>query len=187
MSKELLTELNTFRATEGKEPFADWRKARHMPMLEAYRINYAVAIDSVSLSDNFEMSEGERANQVGRESADIARDEAMFETKIVGATPDMEPGVCTAQVDTVKVDEKGKVTVTAKVIKPTEDKIPSYKTMPRHVKSTVEKPFNLVHSFLDANPTLTRKQAVAALVEQGVNFYTARTQYQRWFSKNKKD
>lgn len=33
----LLIELNAFRAAEGKAPYADFRVARHMPMLIEYR------------------------------------------------------------------------------------------------------------------------------------------------------
>jgi len=43
-----------------------------------------------------------------------------------------------------------------------------------------------IHAFLDANPDLTRKQAMVALIEgYGVANYTARTQYQKWYSKGK--
>lgn len=62
-------------------------------------------------------------------------------------------------------------------------KTPSYKMMYSREHSRVESPFKIVHAFLDANPTMKRKNAIAALVAQGVNFSTARTQYQRWFSK----
>jgi hypothetical protein len=64
-------------------------------------------------------------------------------------------------------------------------KAPSYKAMYSREHSRIENPFNVVHSFLDANPNLKRKNAIAALVDKGVNFSTARTQYQRWFSKRK--
>lgn len=63
------------------------------------------------------------------------------------------------------------------------EKVPAYKTMYSREHSRVESPFKVVHSFLDANPDMKRKAAIAALVAQGVNFSTARTQYQRWFSK----
>jgi hypothetical protein len=62
-------------------------------------------------------------------------------------------------------------------------KLPTYKQIATYKKSTIEKPVDFVHSYLDANPEMTRKQAVSALVAQGVNYSTARTQYQRWFSK----
>lgn len=51
--------------------------------------------------------------------------------------------------------------------------------------STIVKPVDFVHAFLDAAPDLGRKQAIIALVEAGINYATARTQYQRWFTKRK--
>lgn len=125
MNNELLNELNTFRATEGKTPFADWRKARHMPMLEAYRAEAQV-------------------------EKDVAED-----------------------VEVVNDEDAAK--------------IPSYKELARTslAVSTVAKPVELVRTFLSANPQLDRKAAVAALVGMGVNFSTARTQYQKWYTANK--
>jgi hypothetical protein len=38
-----------------------------------------------------------------------------------------------------------------------------------------------------AQPELTRKEAIAAAVAKGVAFYTARTQYQKWFQASKAD
>lgn len=69
-----------------------------------------------------------------------------------------------------------------------EPKPLSYKHLARKApaKSGVGTPVQFVHQFLAANPTLTRKQAMAALVDAGVNFSTARTQYQKWFTANKK-
>lgn len=78
----------------------------------------------------------------------------------------------------------------AKAIKPKKEKgpkdpTPAYKRMVHYVKSTIENPVQFVHSFLDSNPDMKRKAAVATLVEQGINFSTARTQYQRWFTAHK--
>lgn len=112
-----LATLNNYRAAEGKTPFADWRNARHMPMLEAY----------------------------------IAAEAA------------------------------------AKAAKTEAGKLPSYKEFARYEKSLKEKPLAFIHAFLSENPTLTRKQAVHALVsDHGINYSTARTQYQRWFVANKR-
>lgn len=167
MSKILLNELNAFRAIDGKEALKDWRNARHMPMLEAYRADEvavkAVAIDA-EIADDFEASEAELAAQVGRQSADLARDEQL--------------------VEAVR-DDKKEVAPVAKVETKQGD-VPSYKNMVRHEKSTIEKPLATIHAFLDANVGMKRKDAIAVLVEQGINFYTARTQYQRWFT-NKKE
>jgi len=61
----------------------------------------------------------------------------------------------------------------------------SYKHLARKApaKSAVGTPVEFVHQFLTANPQLKRKEAIAALVDAGVNFSTARTQYQKWFAK----
>lgn len=133
MNNELLNELNTFRATEGKEPFKDWRKARHMPMLEEYRSEADVA---------------------------AAIEDACEEVEVLDSLTEVE-------VEVVKVA--------------------SYKELARASAptSTVVKPVELVRTFLSANPQLDRKAAVAALVGMGVNFSTARTQYQKWYTANK--
>lgn len=68
------------------------------------------------------------------------------------------------------------------------EKLPAYKVLARQsgATSAIEKPVEFVHSFLTANPGMKRKEAVAALVGAGVNYSTARTQYQKWFTANKK-
>lgn len=67
------------------------------------------------------------------------------------------------------------------------EKLPSYKEFARYDKSSVDKPVAFIHQFLSQHPTLTRKQAVHALVsDHGINYSTARTQYQRWFVANKR-
>lgn len=66
-------------------------------------------------------------------------------------------------------------------------KTKSYKQVAHYGKSTVDKPVGFIHQFLSDNPGMTRKEAVIALTEgYGVNYSTARTQYQRWYSANKK-
>lgn len=62
------------------------------------------------------------------------------------------------------------------------DKVPAYKQFMNNTRSTIMKPVEFVHAFLDANPELTRKAAVHALVEKGINYSTARTQFQRHFA-----
>jgi hypothetical protein len=66
-------------------------------------------------------------------------------------------------------------------------KLPAYKVLARMSgsTSTVAKPVEIVHSFCDQNAHLSRKEAVAALVEMGINYSTARTQYQKWFTARK--
>jgi hypothetical protein len=48
-------------------------------------------------------------------------------------------------------------------------------------KSEVKGAVQVCHDFYNANPDLRRKDAVAGAVALGVAFYTARTQYQKWF------
>lgn len=42
-----------------------------------------------------------------------------------------------------------------------------------------------VWQICDANPGMSRKLVIAACVEAGINYGTARTQYQRWFTAKK--
>lgn len=122
-----LAMLNDYRAAEGKAPFADWRNARHMPMLTAYR------------------------------EAAIARQDAEEAARKAAASA--EP----------------------------KSKQPAYKVLARQSEATssVDNPVAFVHAFCSANPGMTRKETVAALVAQGVNYSTARTQYQKWFTAQK--
>lgn len=131
-----LLALNTFRAIENLPAFADYRKARHEPMLVAFEGEYADAALSI---------------------ADAIADAAALAAK---------------------------ANETTEVV--TEVKAPrvTYKTLPHFVPSTVESPVAFVHGFLNANADMTRKNAVASLVnDHGVNYATARTQYQRWYAK----
>lgn len=127
-----LAMLNDYRAAEGKAPFADWRNARHMPMLTAYR-------------------EAAIARQDAEAAAKLAKDIAEQ-----NAAP--------------------------------KSKQPAYKVLARQSEATssVDNPVAFVHSFCDAHPEMSRKETVAALVAQGVNYSTARTQYQKWFAKKAK-
>jgi hypothetical protein len=52
-------------------------------------------------------------------------------------------------------------------------------------KSTVEGAVSLSHSIFDANPDARRKDAIQLAVDAGITFYTARTQYQKWFKARK--
>lgn len=133
-----LTALNAVRAKDGLAPLADWRNARHQPMLDEY---------------------------LAKERSAAAYAEAVAYAEAAAA-----------------IIMKAKK---AKKEKGPKDPTPAYKRMAHYVKSAIENPVQFVHSFLDANPGMKRKAAVAALVEQGVNFSTARTQYQRWFTARK--
>jgi hypothetical protein len=50
-------------------------------------------------------------------------------------------------------------------------------------KSTVDGAVALSHSIYEANPDARRKDAIQLAVDAGVAFYTARTQYQKWFKR----
>lgn len=169
---ELLAELNAFRANEGKAAFADWRPARHIPMLETYR--------AAKPADNFEATTEELAAQQVRPA-----DEVVVETEV---KPQVDI-LAKLQAENEKANEKivaRKEDKPAKVAKEKAPKGKSYKEAARYDKSAIESPVKFVHSFLDANPGLSRKDAVIALTEQhGVNYSTARTQYQKWFSARK--
>lgn len=64
-------------------------------------------------------------------------------------------------------------------------KIPSYKMMYGTSKSAIDTPVKFIHDFLNAHPDLKRKAAIYELTSRGINFSTARTQYQRWYSERK--
>lgn len=65
-------------------------------------------------------------------------------------------------------------------------KLPSYKSIPHRAHSLIESPVAFVHGFLNANPGMTRKAAVIALTQvHGINYSTARTQFQKWFKAQK--
>jgi len=53
-------------------------------------------------------------------------------------------------------------------------------------KSTTGKPCKLVWDIADANPGMARKDVIAKAVASGVATNTARTQYQAWYTLNKK-
>lgn len=66
---------------------------------------------------------------------------------------------------------------------------PAKKTAAKSDKSTAERPCKKVWFIADdmiqANPQVARKAVLAACVEAGVAFYTARTQYQQWLGVRK--
>lgn len=163
---ERLARLNVFRVAEGKAPFAEWRNARHTPMLNEYLAAQAAAF----------VEDEERADPAGpgtnADAPVIALD--------LGAVHENALDVVNANpADLVLPGSDESVEVAPKA------KAPSYKDFANYDKSSVVKPVEFVHGFLDANPGLSRKAAVQALVEAGVNYSTARTQYQRWFTARK--
>lgn len=52
----------------------------------------------------------------------------------------------------------------------------------RNTTSTVENPVRAMWDLCDAMTGSKRKDVIAAAVEQGINYYTARTQYQLWLT-----
>ena len=52
-------------------------------------------------------------------------------------------------------------------------------------KSTVDGAVALSHEIYNANPDARRKDAIQLAVDAGIAFYTARTQYQKWFKAQK--
>lgn len=170
MTNVLLNELNAFRATENLAPFADWRKARHMPMLEAYRA--AMVQDAAAEADEMEGDEPDAL--IVLPNGETVRESEIEEyegTDTHGEEAPVDVAPAAHEANAVAVE-----------------KLPAYKVLARQsgATSAIEKPVEFVHSFLTANPDMKRKAAVAALVEAGVNYSTARTQYQKWFTANKK-
>jgi hypothetical protein len=151
MSASNLELLNSFREADGKAPFADWRKARHQPMLDAYMAAQIA-----------ETPTGEEDEEEGDEP------DALLIDPVSGAM---------ARESAVKAED----------VAPTAEKLPAYKVLANKSgkKSTIEKPVEFIHAWLDENSDVTRKAAVATLVGFGVNYATARTQYQRWFKARK--
>lgn len=161
--------LNFHRASEGKAPIADWRPARHQPMLDAYRVAMTLRTLNIFLERDGAAPvtvwvEAEHRPMLDAFERGIAEQEAAEQEAAEEAVAEE----AAAEVETPKA--------------------PSYKALASAsvARSTIEKPVDFIHAYLTANPTLKRKQAIAALVEQGVNYSTARTQYQRWFSKGAK-
>lgn len=52
-------------------------------------------------------------------------------------------------------------------------------------KSTVDGAVAMSHEIYNANPDARRKDAIQLAVDAGIAFYTARTQYQKWFKAQK--
>ncbi len=172
VNKVLLAKLNAFRAANGLAPIAAWRQARHQPMLDAY-----------NAAPQFEASTEELASQEGRPSTEeVTSDEPdalviTEEGELVRESDLTEKEAATLPGAKADAEDAAVVTGSAKT--------PAYKDFANYDRSRIMKPVDFVHSFLDANPDLPRKAAVQKLVEAGVNYSTARTQYQRWFAKRK--
>ena len=64
------------------------------------------------------------------------------------------------------------------------DTTPAHKVFKSFDRSTRMSPVAYVHEFLSSHATMKRKEAIFALTQKGINYSTARTQYQRWFANN---
>lgn len=204
-----LIALNSFRNAEGLAPFADFRKNRHAFVLERFEDEYEVAAmnliadladenpdttgEMIARSSNESFAEeGENLfnDAVADEQANAAIDDNNESEDSMDDVPDAlliddETGETVRESEYVaSQEEQAKIEAVEQISHMT--KLPSYKQMVRDHGGTskIENPVAFVHGFLDANPNMTRKQAVAALVSvHGVNYSTARTQFQKWFSK----
>lgn len=80
------------------------------------------------------------------------------------------------------------IQATLKMVEESEGDLPSYKQFARYEKSAIVHPVDFIHTFLaEHGDKMTRKEAVHHLVtREGINYSTARTQYQRWFAGHKK-
>ncbi|QIG73277.1 hypothetical protein EVC02_056 [Rhizobium phage RHph_N17] len=128
--------------------------------------------------DDFEATPDELAAQAFRPSneEDVSVSKPVTE-ELVQVIDSM-----TAIAEQVLADKVAEILTTEKA----PAKLKSYKQVANYDKSSKEKPVAFIHEFLSANPKLSRKEAVIALTsEHGINYSTARTQYQRWFTANK--
>lgn len=168
--------LNEYRAAEGKAPFADWRNARHAPMLDAYleaEVDAAIAAEGDATSDMGDASNIENTDDSPAPDAN-AEGDAGDDAGDASNAPEGEEIDEHAALDEggAAVAEKAKVA-----------KLPTYKQMANYEHSSIEKPVAFIHQWLaNFGADLTRKQAVASLMSFGINYSTARTQYQRWFA-----
>lgn len=163
LASSKLALLNNYRAEEGLSAYKDWRPARHQSQLDAYNEKVEQAQADAEYAARKQAADEEKARREAEEAALIE----------AASKPARKAKVAVQTELQTAAEEKAKGT--------------SYKQMPRHDKSLIEKPVGFVHQFLSDNPGLTRKAAILALVDgYGVNYSTARTQYQRWFQARNK-
>lgn len=147
-----LERLNAYRAAQGLNPIAAWRPARHQHFLDQIVVPWEQMIANANPPVNYAFNEG--TNSAGEPATGTLKD--------VIHSRDFSDG---------DISEAAKI-----------EKIAPYKTWAKYAPSSVDKPCAFIHSFLDAHPDLTRKQAMHALALYGINYSTARTQYQKWFA-----
>lgn len=113
--------------------------------------------------------------------------------KLVNASGDeMPPGTYPVKITKVTSDSTG-ITVdmelagaeTGRFSTKNENKSNTPKKIERVHKSDIESPCKLVWDMADEMKGQRRKDIIAACVEKGVAYNTARTQYQLWFTATK--
>jgi len=121
--------------------------------------------------------------RAGRHAAPLAAYESEYAASVADMFADLDAAAAIA-AEAAALAEASKDLPVAEVAPVTKRNL--YKQMPKYVPSKVESPLAFVHGFLNANADMKRKDAMLALVEDhGVNFATARTQYQKWFALRK--
>ncbi|QIG69537.1 hypothetical protein EVC17_054 [Rhizobium phage RHph_Y1_1] len=158
------------------------------------------ASEVLGKADDFEATPDELAAQTLRPRTELYRGYTLnflndaWNISHPGIDGFAHEGIPTLEEARAQVDHDEDYTPPAKPEMTTEEatapaapeKMKSYKQVANYNKSSKESPVAYIHAFLSANPTLSRKAAVIALTsEHGINYSTARTQYQRWFSANK--
>lgn len=109
---------------------------------------------------------------------ELAKEEAAANVAPVDETPDAPAPATVEEMTEAEKPAKGPTyRQLAEQLRATEH---------NYQRSTIINPVQFAHRFFDENPHLTRKQAVTALIDKGMNFATARAQYQRWFAKRSK-
>lgn len=185
-----LRAINSFRNIEGLEPLAKWHK-RAEPVLEQYEHDYSTASENLIADlEEFVSDDETKGRIIGDETNWIIGDEIITEDvdrvpaiKLVSDDGhEISEEEFVAKQEATAAEEEARKLMTATTL-------PAYKVVANahgHGHSKIENPVAFVHGFLDANPGLTRKQAVVTLVQvHGVNYSTARTQFQKWFVKNR--
>ncbi len=97
-----------------------------------------------------------------------------------------KPARVAARKAALAAEKAAQAAKAAAVATPKAGAAPTHKEFALYGRSAILSPVQFVHQFLNAKGgDLTRKQAIQALSEAGVNYSTARTQYQRWFTARK--
>lgn len=166
----LLAELNTFRANDNLPPLGDWRKARHMPMLEKYRAGEPKPEPKPELSPETAAA------------ADAMIEQSKETLARLAATLPPRKESTPQEIAARRAERQARIAAGEhKKPKETAPKAPSYKELHRAApeKSVVGKPVEVIHTYLAEHfGKRSRKELIAELVAMGINIATCRTQYQ---------